>query len=376
MLEFKTAVVGGGFIGGAHVETLRRIGNVDVAALCDADGAEQKAARLNIREAYTDYRKMIDDLKPDVIHICTPNNTHYEIAKYAIERNVNVICEKPFTKTVEEAEELIELARKNNVKGAVNFHCRLYPIPNQMHHMIKHQELGDIVTVHGSYIQDWLLYETDYSWRLNADQVGKTRAVADIGCHLMDLMEFVTGLKIKEVNAQFSTVHPIRKKPLTKVQTYSKASADAQYEDIPIDTEDAATVMFKLENGAIGTAIISQVFAGKKNAAKLCIAGKACSITWDSERIDELLIGHRSQPNKIMVKDAEMMYPEAAALADYPSGHMEGFPDAFKQVFRQFYNSLFQDGAYSYATLEDGLREIKLCEAILKSAKTNKWCEV
>lgn len=267
MFVLKAVIAGGGFIGGAHVEALRRLGNVEIAALCDADGAEEKAARFNIKAAYADYRQMIDEVNPDVIHICTPNSTHYEIARYAIEHQVNVICEKPFTTSIQEAEELIQLAEKNKVKGMVNFHCRLYPIPNQMHQMVKNQGIGDIVTVHGSYIQDWLLYETDYSWRLNASQAGKTRAVADIGSHLMDLLEFVTGLRITRVNARFSTVYPIRKKPLAKVETYAKAEAETKYEDIAIDTEDAATIMFELANGAIGTAIISQVFAGKKNAA-------------------------------------------------------------------------------------------------------------
>lgn len=166
MKEYKAAVIGAGFIGAVHVEMLRRLGNVSVVALCDAIDADKKAASMHIENAYSDYKKMIDEQKPDAIHICTPNHTHYEIAKYAIEKGVNFICEKPFTTTVEQAKELVSLAKEKGIVGAVNFHNRLYPMPNEMHRMIEKGEVGDLFSVHGGYVQDWLMYDTDYSWRL------------------------------------------------------------------------------------------------------------------------------------------------------------------------------------------------------------------
>ena len=165
---YKAAVIGAGFIGAAHVEALRRLGNVEVVALCDAMGAEKKAQQMNIPRAYSDYRKMLDELELDAIHICTPNHTHYEIAKCAIEHGVNFICEKPFTTTLEQAKELVVLADEKHVRGMVNFHNRIYPMTNQIHQMVKSGELGRIFSIHGEYVQDWLQFETDYSWRLES----------------------------------------------------------------------------------------------------------------------------------------------------------------------------------------------------------------
>lgn len=375
MKEYKAAVIGAGFIGAVHVEMLRRLGNVSVVALCDAVDADKKAASMHIANAYSDYKKMIDEQKPDAIHICTPNHTHYDIAKYAIEKGVNFICEKPFTTTVEQAKELVSLAREKKVVGAVNFHNRLYPMPNEMHQMIKKGEVGDLFSVHGGYIQDWLMYDTDYSWRLEKGQVGKTRAIADIGSHWMDLVEFVTGEKIRRVNAAFRTVYPVRKKPMGKVETFQTLT-DVSYEEIPIDTEDEAVVMFELEKGAIGTAIVSMVFAGKKNTTTLSIAGSKKSLEWSSESLNDLWIGHRDKPNEIMTKDASLMHKETAGLASYPSGHIEGFPDAFKNVFRQFYDSFDKEGDYEFARLEDGLREMILSDCIFESAMNKTWVDV
>ena len=375
MKEYKAAVIGAGFIGAVHAEMLRRLGNVSVVALCDAVDADKKAASMHIANAYSDYKKMIDEQKPDAIHICTPNHTHYDIAKYAIEKGVNFICEKPFTTTVEQAKELVSLAREKKVVGAVNFHNRLYPMPNEMHQMIKKGEVGDLFSVHGGYIQDWLMYDTDYSWRLEKGQVGKTRAIADIGSHWMDLVEFVTGEKIGRVNAAFRTVYPVRKKPMGKVETFQTLT-DVSYEEIPIDTEDEAVVMFELEKGAIGTAIVSMVFAGKKNTTTLSIAGSKKSLEWSSESLNDLWIGHRDKPNEIMTKDASLMHKETAGLASYPSGHIEGFPDAFKNVFRQFYDSFDKEGDYEFARLEDGLREMILSDCIFESAMSKTWVDV
>ena len=377
MKKMRTGVIGAGFIGSTHVEMLRRLGNVEVVALCDANGAEEKAKKLYIEKAYTDYRKMIEECELDCIHICTPNFTHYDIAKFAIEHGVNLICEKPFTTTVEEAKELVELARQKGVKGAINLHNRLYPAPNEMHQIIKEHGIGDIFSVHGEYIQDWLLYETDYSWRLDKKQTGSTRAIADIGSHWMDLAEFVSCSKIRRVNAKFKTVYPVRKRPLGEIETFVKNSGEQAYEDMPIDTEDEAVVVVEFENGAIGSMLVSMVFAGKKNTTTLHVAGSKRALSWSSEDLNNLWIGYRDKPNEILTKDATLMHGQAASLASYPSGHIEGFADAFKNVFRQFYSSLTApDGVYEYATLEDGLHEMLLCEAIADSAKTGQWVDV
>ncbi len=369
MKRFRAAIIGGGFIGQVHIENLRRLGNVDVVGLCEKYNAQEKADALGIEKGFSDYKEMIQSLKPDSVHICTPNNTHYEIAAYAIENGVHFICEKPFTTTVEQAEELVRLACQNNVYGAVNFHNRLYPIPNEMSKMVKDGEIGKIFSIHGAYLQDWLLYDTDYTWRLDKSQVGKTRAIADIGSHWIDLAEFVSGEKITEVNALFKTVHPIRKRPLVNIKTFASAKGNVPYEEIHIDTEDEA-------GGAIGTSIISMVFSGKKNTTELSISGSKKSICWSSENINDLFIGNRSCPNQILTKDTSLMHKQASVFASYPGGHAEGFSEAFKNVFTEFYTSIENPGTYEYATLKDGLHQMQLSEAIYKSAISGEWVSV
>ena len=371
----KAAVIGGGFIGNEHVEALRRLGDVEVVALCDAYNSREKADRLNIRFAYSDFRKMMEELELDVVHICTPNHTHYEIARHAIKKGIHVVCEKPFTSTAEEAEELVRLAKEKGVHGTVNFHNRFYPAAIQMRHMVSEGEIGRVISVHGTYIQDWLLYETDYSWRVEERLGGKIRAVADIGSHWLDLAQFVTGQDIKKVCAVFNTIYPVRKKGTAIGESFAKAG-QGELEEVEVTTEDEAAILVELENGAIGSVFISQVFAGKKNTTELLVAGTCASLDWNSEQLGELGIGHRDGPNEVLTKDPSLMCENAAAAIGFPGGHVEGFPDAIKQGFRQFYDSLSKEGDFQYATFQDGLEEIRLCDAILKSAQTKQWVEV
>ena len=372
----KAAVVGGGFIGNAHVEALRRLGDVEVAALCDEYNVREKAEELHIPYSCTDFRQMLDEVKPDTVHICTPNHTHYSIARYAIEKGVHVVCEKPFTSTTEEARELTELAEKNKVKGMVDFHNRFYPVPLQMKDMVSKGKLGKTISVHGAYIQDWLLFDTDYSWRLDAKKGGRLRAVADIGSHWLDLVQYITGQQITRVNAKFSTVYPIRKRSIKGKETFQKAGAEEKYEDVKIETEDIAVVMMEFENGAVGSMIVSQMFAGKKNTTEIAVAGTKSSLCWSTEELSELYIGHRDGPNEILTKDPSLMCSMAASAIGFPGGHAEGFPDAVKHAFRQFYDSVAKEGNYEYATFRDGLKEMVLCDAIYESARTEQWMKV
>lgn len=372
---FKAAVIGAGFIGKAHIEAIRRLGNVDIVALCDGVDVERKAQECNINNFYSDYRLLFSQNKPDVIHICTPNNTHYEIAKACIENGVNFICEKPFTMTVGQAEELVRFSRDKHVKGMINFHNRMYPMINEIRQMVKQGEIGKVFSVHGEYVQDWLMYDTDYSWRLDSSQVGKTRAIADIGSHLFDIVEFITGDRIVSLVANFRVVHDKRKKPLKKNQTFEKGICK-DFEEVNVDTEDIASILFKMKSGTIGSFFVSQVFSGKKNTTVINISGSKESAVWTSEDLNNLYIGLRDEANRVLTKDSSLMHARSASLVSYPSGHIEGFPDAFKQGFKQFYDSLAVDGEYDYATLEDGLREMRLNDAVYCSNQRQAWVEV
>lgn len=378
MKIYHAGVVGTGFIGRVHIETLRRLGNVEVIALTDKFNAKQTAQSLNVPNYFQDYKQMIDTMNLDSVHICTPNNTHFEIAMYALEHGINVICEKPMCTSVEEAKILTSKAKETGLVAAINFHNRFYPMNNHLKNIIKDGELGEIFSISGSYTQDWLLYETDYSWRLNTKESGNTRVIADIGSHWMDLVEYVSGQKIVAVNADFSTIHQTRKKPKGVVLAFSQNEcSEDDYETIEVNTEDNASVMFRFSNGAKGSAFFSQVIAGKSVAIDVLIGGYKKSAEWNSEECNKLVIGNRDSYNETLEKGTATVHPSTVPLIGYPLGHLEGFPDAFKQCFKDVYSSIENHNKeYEYATFSDGLHEMILCEKIFESNEKQQWVEI
>ncbi len=371
MKKIRVAVVGLGFVGVLHVEALRRLGNIEVVAICDSYQAQKKAKQLYIEAAYDDFKKMIDEVNPDFIHICTPNVSHYDIAKYALNHGVNVVLEKPMTYTIEQARELYYLAKDKHLINAVNFHNRLYPAPAYIKSMIQKDQIGDVFSVNGHYVQDWMLFETDYSWRLNSSESGKTRVIADIGSHWIDLVEYMTGLEVVEVLADFKILYETRKKAIGQIESFNTLVTD-QYEDIKIDTEDVATLLLRFSNGALGNAIFSQACAGKKNEIEVLISGKKASLQWSLDTHSDVKIGYRNKPNEIITKDFLLM-KEVSNSFDYPAGHTEGYGDAFKQVFKNVYH---ESKPKLYANFYDGLRQMIINEKIYQSAKTSSWVKI
>ncbi len=234
--------------------------------------------------------------------------------------------------------------------------------------------------IHGAYLQDWLFLKTDWNWRLQTEQGGNLRVVADIGTHWMDLVTYLTGLKISAVMADFSTVHPTRLQPTGEVETFAgKIAANTSQNETLIKTEDVAVILFRFDNGALGSVNLSQVSAGRKNYFWFEISGAKSSLHWDQENPNELWIGYREQPNKILLKDPSLFHPEARALTGFPGGHAEGYPDTFVQVFRQFYSAIAtgkMPESGQFATFEDGHHEMILCHAIQKSAVEKRWIQV
>ncbi|HSP46901.1 MAG TPA: Gfo/Idh/MocA family oxidoreductase [Clostridiaceae bacterium] len=377
MDRIRAGVIGLGFIGEAHIEALRRLGNVDIVAIVDPTDPEGTARKHHIAKGYATHQELIDQEKPDIVHICTPNHTHFEIAEYALTRDVHVLCEKPMTATLEEAEKMVELARSKKLVAAVNYHNRFYPMVRHMKEMIRAGEIGRLFSIHGGYLQDWLLYDTDYNWRLVSSQSGRTRAISDIGSHWMDIAEYITGLKIIEVFADFSIFHKTRKKPEGPVLTFSKADKEMEYTEIPIDTEDFASIILRFENGVVGNATISQTVAGKKNKISFFVSGSEKSLEWDLTDLSNIIVGYRNEPNQVVTKDKMLIHPEAAKLVSSPGGHAEGFPDAFKQCFRQVYHSVTNpNDPVEYATFEDGYHQMLLAEKLYDSARNGVWVKV
>lgn len=380
--KFKVGVIGVGFIGPAHMEGIRRQG-FEVAAIGEAtqELAEQAAERLLVPKAYGDFNDLINDPEIDVVHIASPNFLHYKHAKAALEAGKHVVCEKPLAMTAEESGELVKLAAEKKLVNAVNFNIRFYPMAQEAKALVETGALGDkIYIIQGSYLQDWLLLDTDWNWRLEPELGGELRAVADIGSHWMDLVTFVTGTRIKSVFADFETFLPVRRKPTKKIDTFGgKLEVDMTYEKKEIHTEDYAAILFKFENGARGVMTVSQVSSGRKNRLFFEINGSDSSVMWDSEVPNQLMIGHRPEPNQLLIKDPSLMSDASRWTASYPGGHTEGFPDTFKQLQTAVYRYIAAgdyDAKPDFPTFRDGHNTILVDDAILKSAREGRWVDV
>jgi predicted dehydrogenase len=374
-------VAGTGFIGPAHVEGLRRNG-IQVLGLAEAtrELAEKKAAELGIPRAYASFEAMLADPEIDVVHLATPNVLHHPQAKAALLAGKHVVCEKPLAMTSAESAELVKLAAEKKRVNAINFNIRMYPVVQHARSLVQGGEIGDLFILQGSYLQDWLLFETDWNWRLEPGQGGTLRAVGDIGSHWLDLMTFVTGLRVEEVYADFTTFHKTRKKPSKPVETYTgKLIQPSDYIDQPISTEDYATILLHYEKGVRGVVTVAQVCSGRKNRLFFEINGSRSSLAWDGERPNELWIGQRFSPNQVLIKDPSLLSPEARETASYPGGHAEGFPDTFKQFSNKVYRYIFAGDPSKkpdFPTFADGHYQMVLCEAIAQSAKAGKWVKV
>ena len=378
MRKIKVGVIGSGFVGPIHIEGLRRLGFVDVVALAESniELAKKKANLFNIEKFYGDYRELLKDPTIEVVHNCTPNFMHFKINKDIILAGKHIISEKPLAMNSAESSELVRLAKKAGVVNGINFNYRFYPIIQHIKNIIKNKEIGEVKLVHGSYLQDWLLFDTDYNWRLEPKIGGKSRAVADIGSHWCDLVQHVTGLKIVEVMADMSTIIPIRKKPKKAVETFEHLKP-SDYVQMKVTTEDYASVFIKFNNGARGVFTVSQVSPGRKNRLYFEIDGSYSSIVWDQEKPEEVWFGFRDKPNNILVKDPSLLHNEAKSYVHYPGGHPEGYPDGIKNFFRKYYEFILdRKTKCDFPTFSDGHYEVLICEAVLKSYKLKRWVKV
>jgi predicted dehydrogenase len=379
--NIRTAVVGAGFIGPVHVEALRRLG-VTITGILGVDEKESTSAqqKLGLPKAYKSLDEVLNDPAVQVVHLPVPNVLHYPFAKRVLAAGKHVLVEKPLAMNSRESAELVELARSKKVAAAVCYNVRFYPLNLEARDMARRGDLGTVYAINGSYTQDWLFYDTDYNWRVLADQGGELRAVSDVGTHWMDLVGSITGLEPEAVFADLRTVHPVRKRPKGEVQTYSgKMGAPVEREPIDITTEDYGCILFRFKGGARGSLWVSQVTAGRKNCLRYEIAGSKCALEWNSETPNEIWIGRRDKPNERLIRDPSLLSDLARRFCTYPGGHNEGFPDAFKNCFRAFYEYI-DAGDFNapplYPTFADGHREIVLCEAILRSHREQKWVNV
>lgn len=371
--HLRAGIIGSGFIGPVHIEALRRLG-VKITAICGSERAREVAARWDIPQVFTghDFQSLVNCPEVDVVHITSPNRHHHVQSLAALRAGKHVVCEKPLAMTTTETAELVEAARQAGKVFAVNYNVRFYPAVLQMRAMVQRGDLGEIIHVNGSYMQDWLLKETDYNWRVLASEGGELRAVGDIGTHWLDTVSFILGSPVTELLADLSTFHRTRQRPVGEVQTFSN-EAVAHTEDCPVDTEDFASVLLGFDNGARGNLAVSQVAAGRKNCIRIEIYGAKQSVWWDSENPDLLHYGRRDDANAAVLR-ASAGFTDASGYTDYPAGHAEGFPDGFKMLYRSIYTAIAtgtSDGLFADAVA--GHEELRLCEAVMQSHRERRW---
>jgi predicted dehydrogenase len=380
MKPIKTAIFGTGFMGRVHLDALRRLESVETAAIAgrNLEVARKLGASFGVPTIVADYRDVLRDSSIDAVHICTPNELHFSMAREALEAGKHVACEKPLATSVEEAQQLVELAAQKGLRNCVCHNLRYYPMVQQLRRMREAGELGEILSIQGAYSQDWLLYDTDWNWRVDARAGGVSRCMADIGSHWFDMAEHVTGLCVTSLCADLQTFHSTRKQPKHSVETFAnKLLGPEDYIETPVDTEDYGGVIFRMGERARGSVVASQVSAGRKNRLAIEVYGTKASAAWDQERPNELWIGHRDAANQIILKDPSLLKPEARSYADLPGGHTEGYDDTFKQTFRRFYAAIGAPGITpEYPQFVDGLRQLTILQAELESHRVRGWIDL
>ncbi len=375
-MSLGAAVVGVGFVGRAHVESLRRQGIPVQGILGSSLPRTQEACRaLKLSRAYSSIEELLSDPSVDVVHLCTPNHLHLPHAQAALRAGKHVMCEKPLAMDAVETAALVQEMQKSNCVGGVTYNQRYYPLCQEAHALVHSGAIGEPRLVHGTFLQDWLLYPSDWNWRLEADQGGAMRAVSDIGTHWLDLMMWITGRSVTEVCADLATVIPVRQRPLGRVETFQKRESGA-FEEVKMTSDDYASILLHFEGGLRGVLTVSQISAGRKNRLWFEIDGSEGSLAWNAEEANVLWLGSRNEANRILIKNPALMSPEARGYAAYPAGHTEGYPDTFMQLFKDFY-AYIEAGDFraerTFPTFETGHVEVALCDVIAASARERRW---
>jgi predicted dehydrogenase len=377
--EIGAAVIGAGFIGAAHIEALRRL-NVPVRGLLGRthDPASKRAGELGVARTYASLDELLEDPAVDVVHVASPNAAHYPQVRQILQAGRHVVCEKPLATSSAESAVLAAEARAAGVVAAVNFNLRFYPLNQHVRQLVADGGIGVPRLLSGHYLQDWLLFESDWNWRLEPEVGGELRAVADIGSHWLDLAAFLGGAPISHVLADLATFVPVRQQPTGPVQTFA---GGGQGETVAreIRSEDAASILLRFAGGARGAVTVSQVSPGRKNSLRYEIDGSLGAVAWDSERPDELWLGRRDAPNEILLRNPALMNRAGTAAAFLPGGHAEGFADTFKAAFAAIYADVASGGpsaSPAYATFADGHDEMLVNDAVAESARSSTWVAV
>ncbi|MDD5483957.1 MAG: Gfo/Idh/MocA family oxidoreductase, partial [Kiritimatiellae bacterium] len=379
----NAAFIGAGFIGKVQIaQILRLYPKVKIAGLAEANPAagQEIAREFGIERVTGDYRELLDDKNIQVIHNCTPNNLHHKINKEALECGKHVFSEKPLALTATEGIFLSELAENRHLEAGVNFCYRFYPVIQEAKERIKNGEIGEVFSVMGYFLQDWLLFNTDYNWRLTRESSGNSYIMADLGSHWCDLIQFVTGLKITSLTADLRAIHPVRKKPKSGALTFARQTAKDMV-DVKCDLDDYGALLLRFDKGARGAFMTSSLCAGRKVSIDLQIYGSKQSLSWNHERSAELLVGNRDKANEIFIESPLQQKEATRKYALLPSGHPMGYHDALFNLFSDFYGAVEKNmsgekAAVNYPTFKEAAYELKIAAAAVKSSREGQWQEI
>src|SRR4051812_2675418 len=370
----RVGIAGTGFIGAVHARSARLAGAslVGVAA-STPESARRAAARLGADRAFDSAQALAEAPDVDVLHICTPNHLHVPLAEAALAAGKHVVLEKPIAMDAPSAQTLADAAAESGKIAAVPFVYRYYPTVREARERVRTGKTGPLRLVHGTYLQDWLLRPTDDNWRVDEQLGGASRAFADIGSHWCDLAEFVTGHRITRLCARTVTAVPER----------VKSEAHAAFRPVSgsgearaVGTEDAAIVQFETDGGAVGSTVISQISAGRKNRLWLELDGAEEALAFCQEEPEALWVGRREAVT-LVKRDPEHMSAAAQRYAVLPPGHPQGYADCFDAFVAEVYEAVetgvLADGLPVFA---DGLRAARLTDAVLRSAREERWVDV
>ena len=378
-MQLNAAIVGLGFVGRAHLEALRRLG-IPVQGVLGSSPERGKTARdsLALPRAYESLEELAGDASVQVAHLCTPNHLHFQEASQLLRAGKHVLCEKPLALDSRESAALVSLVKETGLVGGIAYNLRYYPLCQEARALIRKGAIGQVKLVHGSFLQDWLLFPTDWNWRLEARLGGELRAVSDIGTHWLDLATWLTGSSVSELCADLATVLPTRRRPKGRVESFQKA-AGLETEEVMVNTDDYGSVLLRFENDARGAMTVSQVSAGRKARLWIEIDGSEGSLAFNSESPNTLWIGRRDRACELLPKDPRLQSPESRGYAAYPGGHPEGYPDTFVGLFKDFYGYIAAGNlraARGFPTFETGHEGLVLCEAIAESAQKKTWVTI
>jgi predicted dehydrogenase len=385
MTNFGIGLVGYAFMGAAHSQAWRSAPRFfdlplhpEMTVLCGRNAAavDTAASKLGWSEVETDWRKLLSRDDVQLIDICTPGDSHAEIAIAALEAGKHVLCEKPLANTVAEATAMAAAAAKaasNGVRSMVGFTYRRVPAIALARQLVADGKIGTVRHVRAQYLQDWIADpEAPLSWRLDKEKAG-SGALGDIGAHIVDLTQYITGDRISEISGQLETF--VKERPVAA--EHSGLAGTAGTERGPVTVDDAAIFLARFGSGALGVFEATRFATGRKNSIRIEINGSAGSLAFDFEDMNLLHYYDAGEDSRTAgfrrILATEPVHPYVAAW--WPPGHLLGYEHAFTHQVVDLVTAV-AEGHDPLPSFADGLQVQRVLAAVEDSSNTRQWQEI